>query len=72
MKIPYAVDPKSNKPSATLSLMLISYLLFVTLIVLESIGKINGISASFELFMVSTGAYVGRKTFKSKKIEVKE
>ena len=67
----WLTDPKSDKKSVSLTMLAITFLLFVALSTCEALGyeiKAGGVS---ELFYASTSLYFFRKlTFKGKNVEI--
>ncbi len=57
----WVVDPETKKPSVSLTLLVVSVILFVGLGVLDILGKIKGIGVFSELFFTATALYFGRR-----------
>lgn len=66
-------DPKDNKPSVSLTLLIISFLLVIGAVILEVLGKIDTTSISAEIFFGCAATYFGRRiSFNKLKIENKD
>lgn len=61
MKFPWIEDPKTSKKSVSATFVLAAFLLNVVLISLQAAGKIETTSSAFELMILSTTLYFGRK-----------
>jgi hypothetical protein len=62
----WVVDPKDGKPSVSLTLVVISFLICGVSIALEITDVTKETSMSFELFGAACGLYWGRKWTSSK------
>jgi hypothetical protein len=68
----FIVDPKNNKRSVSLTILIGSFLLACVLTVLEAADVIGSVGSSFELFLVCSGLYMGRKIdLKTKNLNIK-
>lgn len=69
----YLIDPKTNKPSVTLTLMLISFGLLTVGSIAMILGKVDSIGALLEVYIANATLYFGRRfTVKTKSLEIKQ
>jgi len=70
MNLPFIIDPNTDKKSATLTLMVVTYVAALILAILESLGKIETKAMISELFWGTSAMYLGRRfSFKGKNVE---
>lgn len=55
-------DPKDNKPSVTLTMMIASFALCLIGSALEMFGFVKSTSMLMEMFMTTSAIYLGRRT----------
>lgn len=61
MSLKYFIDPKNKKPSVSLTLMLVSFILLVILSTLKALEHVNSVGAFQELFYATAALYFGRR-----------
>jgi hypothetical protein len=59
--IMWIVDPKTKKPSVSLTMLVVAMLLMVSFIILESFAVLKSTMLLDEFFLVSVGLYFGRR-----------
>jgi positive regulator of sigma E activity len=57
----WVVDPETKKPSVSLTLLVVSVILFVGLGILDVLGKIKGIGVFSEFMFTAVALYFGRR-----------
>lgn len=60
IKLPYLRDPVSKTPSVSLTLMIISLLLYILTLVNKLAGWFSDVDGSFQLLILTTSLYFGR------------
>ena len=61
MRLKYFVDPKTEKESISLTLMLVSFVILVVLSTLKALEHVNSVGAFQELFYATAALYFGRR-----------
>ena len=61
MRLKYFVDPKTDKESVSLTLMMASFLILVVLSTLKALEHVNYVGAFQELFYATAALYFGRR-----------
>jgi hypothetical protein len=61
MQFPWIKDPKTDKKSVSATFVLAAFILNVVLIVLHAAEKVASTSNAFELMILATTLYFGRK-----------
>lgn len=60
IKLPYLRDPLKGTPSVSLTLMIISFFLYILTLVNKLAGWFGEIDGSFQLLLLTTSLYFGR------------
>lgn len=61
VKIPFVLDPLTNKPSVSLTNLVISILFLIVAAALDLAGKVRDTSVALEYFGVSSALYFSRR-----------
>lgn len=61
MKLKYFIDPKTDKESVSLTLMMASFLILVVLSTLKALEHVDSVGAFQELFYATAALYFGRR-----------
>lgn len=60
IKLPYFRDPIKGTPSVSLTLMLISFFLYILTLVNKLAGWFGDVDGTFQLLVLTSGLYFGR------------
>lgn len=73
IKLPFIVDPKDDKPSVSLTILILSVVSVMTAFGLHIAGKVEGTSISLEFFGIAASLYFGRRFgYKQVAVEAEE
>jgi len=68
VKLKYFIDPKTNKESVSLTLMLVSFVILVVLSTLKAMESVSNVGAFQELFYATAALYFGRRVSVNNKL----
>jgi hypothetical protein len=60
IKLPYLRDPLKGTPSVSLTLMMISFVLYILTLVNKLAGWFGDVDGTFQLLVLTTSLYFGR------------